>query len=311
MARMLLIRNLVCVGTVGMLAACGAPAQFGPSATASSWAAPDKKSSVLVYISDENAKNVRILSYPKLTPIRDLSGFTKPIGECVDSAGDVFVVDAGSAAVYEFAHGGSAPINTLSDPGYAPSDCSVDPSTGDVAVSNWDNGSGAKGNVAVYKAGKKKPEAYYSDAKLSYPIACTYDDRGNLYVDGYNGAGSKKYGFAELAKGSTSLTTIKVHAPIEQGAGLLWDGTYVAVEDEHSDTIYRLAVRGKKADLAGVTPLTRSTAVAYFWVYKGSVVAADFGASEIGVWNYPRGGIPERTEAGFVDPMGVAISARE
>jgi len=66
-----------------------------------------------------------------------LANFT---GLCVDAQGNVFVPtwqgESGTRGyVYEFAHGGSTPIATLSDPGGA-FGCSVDLTTGNLAVTN-------------------------------------------------------------------------------------------------------------------------------------------------------------------------------
>ena len=71
---------------------------------------------------------------------RQLSDSNSPYGECVDKAGDVFVADfggnTGTPAILEYAHGGTKPIATLSDPGYYPESCSIDPTTGNLAVTN-------------------------------------------------------------------------------------------------------------------------------------------------------------------------------
>jgi DNA-binding beta-propeller fold protein YncE len=96
--------------------------------------------------------------------VLQLSDSNNPFGECVDKTGDVFVAEfggnAGTAAILEYAHGGTSPIATLSDPGYHPESCSIDPTTGNLAVTNDD------GPLGIYTGAKGDP-AYYADPKAS------------------------------------------------------------------------------------------------------------------------------------------------
>ena len=69
-------------------------------------------------------------------------------------------------------------------PGYFPFGCSVDPTTGDLAVTNFSTASGrALGNVVIYEHAKGKPKKRYTDAAISGMLLCGYDDKGNLFVD--------------------------------------------------------------------------------------------------------------------------------
>jgi len=55
-----------------------------------------------------------------------LTGLPDPQGECVDKKGDVFFTTFASQEIIEYAHGGTSPINTLSNPGQYMEGCSVD-----------------------------------------------------------------------------------------------------------------------------------------------------------------------------------------
>jgi hypothetical protein len=115
-----------------------------------SWMAPDAKKQDLLYISDVSDNEVTVYSYPSGKLEGTLTGFEVPTGLCSDKAGDVFVTDFEASEILEYAHGGTTPIATLSDPGQWPSGCSVDPMTGNLAVSNDETPSVGEGNLAIY-----------------------------------------------------------------------------------------------------------------------------------------------------------------
>jgi hypothetical protein len=48
----------------------------------------------------------------------------------------VFITDTSTSQILEFAHGGTTPINTLSDYDYQPVSCAVDPKSGNLAVTS-------------------------------------------------------------------------------------------------------------------------------------------------------------------------------
>jgi len=118
-----------------------------------SWMAPGAETQDLLYISDEGTNDVYVYSWPQLKLVGTLTGFSYPQGECVDTKGDVFVVNGrAQSQVVEFLHGGTKPIATLSD-NYSnhPSGCAVDPTTENLAVTNLETGNKGDGNVIIYK----------------------------------------------------------------------------------------------------------------------------------------------------------------
>jgi hypothetical protein len=92
-----------------------------------SWMASGKHRT-LIYISDDGTNDVYAYT-PKGKLVGTLTGFNSPAGECVDTAGDVFIVNSNTSQILEYAHGGTTPIATLSDPGYYPNGCAYDPTT--------------------------------------------------------------------------------------------------------------------------------------------------------------------------------------
>ena len=94
----------------------------------------------LLYLASSSSEgSVYVYTYPQGRLAGTLTGFIAPRGECSDSAGDVFIVAYSNSSytastIYEFAHGGTDPIATLSDPDGAVG-CAVDPTTGNLAAS--------------------------------------------------------------------------------------------------------------------------------------------------------------------------------
>jgi hypothetical protein len=131
-----------------------------------SWMLPEAKSEDLLYASNadagsssDNHGGVLVYAYPRGRLVGELTGFSAFVtGVCSDTSGDVFVTAAttsvGQGYVYEYSHGGTEPIVTLSDPGL-PNSCASDPTTGNVAVVNIESTEYYKyyGDVAIFEDG--------------------------------------------------------------------------------------------------------------------------------------------------------------
>ena len=97
-----------------------------------------------------------------------------------------------------------------------------------------------------------------------------------------------------------------------------WDGKYLDVADQSTNTIYQFTVSGTNATEEGSTTLEGTTDAFQFFVPKfgsGSknpqgnhVAAADFGAGNANKYLYPAGGDPTKTIGGFTEPEGVIVS---
>ena len=147
------------------------------------WMSPDARRMALLYITNANARTVFVYSYPKGTMEGELTGFKEPYGVCSDKAGDIWIVDDETQRSPNTRTAARAD-RTLNDPGEYPAGCSVDPATGNLAVTNFETFSRGPGSVSIYKKAKGKPKLY-SDAAISRRWYCSYDDRGDLFVDGY------------------------------------------------------------------------------------------------------------------------------
>jgi DNA-binding beta-propeller fold protein YncE len=266
----------------------------------------DAASQNLLYVSDTVTSDVYVFSYPKAKLVQTLTGFTDPAGECVDKNGDVFVANTGRNNIVEYAHGGTSPKATLDDPGYFPVGCTVDPTTGNLAVTNESPSSSASGNVVVYLRAKGRPTGNYTDAAMPEPLLCGYDDAGNLFVDG-DGQGNA-FAFAELRRGAKKLANVTLNQDIANPGGVQWDGSHVAVGDQSTNTIYQFDVSGKRGRVAGSTQLGGATQVFQFWIAGARVIGADAYGADVGIWKYPAGGPAVKIIGGLYAPLGVTVS---
>jgi hypothetical protein len=279
-----------------------------------SWMTRAAKNMNLLYISDATAGDLYVYSYPGAKLQGVLTGLSAPEGVCVDKSGDVWVANTGAMDIVEYAHGGNSPIATLSDAAYFPLGCSIDPTTGNLAVTNvCEEASGqcvADGNVLVFANAKGTPVSY-ADSALTQPFFCGYDDKGNLYVDGlYN---DTSFAFAELPRGSSSFTNITLNETIYQPGGVQWDGKYVAVGDEelYNNLVLAFKITGTQGKLArpGGTPLDGATQIVQFWIQGKVIIGPNHGGSgSVMFWHYPAGGSPFRTIDAFTTPIGATVS---
>ncbi|MFZ0573155.1 MAG: hypothetical protein WAM02_00560 [Candidatus Cybelea sp.] len=270
---------------------------------------PEAKSEDLIYVS--NVYTITVYSYPKGKLVGTLDNFYKPYGECVDTKGNVWITDSSFGRIYEYAHGGTKPIQTLKDPEYVPYGCAVDPTTGDLAVANYSDASARQGDLAVYHKAKGTPKSYIG-YEFYYYYDCGYDAKGNLYLDGLNDYG-ENFEFGELAKGGGEIKDILLPNGVRAPGGIEWDGQYVAVGDNAGEAIYQYTFSSGKATLEGSTTLTGAGNVGQFGIVGSTVVTPNqfFSESGSGVlyYPYPAGGAPTQTiTKGVFYPFSAVIS---
>jgi hypothetical protein len=283
--------RLLCL--IAGLAGCGPAALPSAPAAPGALAMPAERATSLLYATTIDGHGF-IFAYPKGGTLATFSVATGTgvWGICSDRNGDVFVtsqLSATASKIYEFAHGGTTPIATLDDDGYAIADCASDPVTGDLAVTNYDQTSSGGSNVAIYARARGTPR-HLADPKMSVAF-CGYDDDGNLFVDG-NGT----YQLAELPKGADAFKNIALDGTIVGPGGVAWDGTELAIEANgfarKQAAIDRISVRGGKARIAGTTYLHgQANRGMTFWLGGGALLTAGGQQdTRVGLWPYPTGG---------------------
>ena len=254
----------------------------------------------LLYVT--KGHSVFIYSYPQGKQVKKIYGYYGEVsaGECADSSGNVYVVDdsfvtSGNTFIYEYAHGGTKPIRTLVDLLIIDQTCSVDPRSGDLAATGG-------GTVTIWPPGTKHRKRLHTPTDFDN-YACSYDDRGNLFVNGDQVRNPLDFRLVELRKGSRTFVDIALPPMRTTNAGpggIRWDGQYLAFGNR-VNKIYRLAISGTKARVAGTVDLKDASRVSSIWIQGTTVVGGGY------IWKYPAGGKPIATiKAG--DSAGVAVS---
>lgn len=281
-----------------------------------SWMLPEAKSEDLLYVATPTSV-VYVYSYPELKSegvIQRLNVSAQ--GLCSDPAGNVYVPTYdryGIGTIFVFAHGAFAPKSTLADTG-EPTGCSVDPTTGNLAVSNLFDPkqpiNASYGDVAIYKNAQGSP-AIYSTAQLVGLWSCGYDALGNLFADNFVGS----FALAELPKGGSVFRNISVDGIANSSATVQWDGTYITVTEFNNDSdnrlnIYRLTISGSVGTIVGTTTLKSSGRfIGFTSIHDDVAVAEDDNGGGFGLWHYPQGGGSFRHRAPEGDiAWGVTLS---
>ncbi len=307
-------------GSIGYLPqtrhAAGAPSRRG------SWMHPDAKSEDLLYVSNGNSE-VTVYEYWRHNLVGVLTSFTEPKGICVDGKQNVYVADYGAEQIVEYAHGGTKAIAKFDDSPDTPYSCWIDPTTGNLAVANYD--SRQSGNIAIWANGIRQT---YSDPQIGGFEFCTFDANGTLLAT--NGYATYPYNayFAWLPKGGTKLIDISVPGPGDYWTwgylyGLEWDGRYFVLDG--GQRLFRESLIHGQAFYAGYVDIGESDWYASgphgFYTPPGATAATQIAggmtsegsrAPQVAFWKYPAGGTSPITtlKHGLESPFGVAVSLK-
>jgi hypothetical protein len=265
---------------------------------------PQAASRSFLYVTNWRSGYVSVLTYPQGVPVGSIGGFSQPEGECVDAASDVFVADRLHHQVQEFAHGGLTPQKKLAYPGAEPLACSVDPLTGNLAVTNGSRSKTQSSVIAVFPQSGGNPQTYSMQGfNAQY---CGYDNQSNLYIDGF-GIGKHTFAFAELPKGGSSIVRVSLNKTIHYPGSVQWDGKHLMVSDEFPPAVYRFTFTQSGGMAVGhATTFGNLYEVGQLWVHAGNIVGTD--GDVVYLWNYPSGGDVRKTYTGFSNAFGAVIS---
>ncbi|HVR46087.1 MAG TPA: hypothetical protein VMT95_05570 [Candidatus Binatia bacterium] len=298
------------------LAACGNPQPAAPFSTSFvssvaehhrvpgySWILPGAASQDLIYVSDQGVwgkGGVYIYTYPQGKQVGFLEPDTEETyeGLCSDTQGNVWVVGwitNGQAFYDEYSHGSTRGINGLGGSG-VPSGCSVDPSTGNLAIANYEDFAvGGQGDIAVYQHAQGSPQDYY-DSSITHYYYCTYDGKGNIFADGNANF------INELPRNGSALRHVYFNKNIAPGS-LQWNARDLAVTvlggAKGPVRVDRVTVSGSGARIVGTTSLrTYHDEGTYldveFAIQAKFIVGPDAGnggpTRQLYFWPYPAGG---------------------
>jgi hypothetical protein len=275
-----------------------------------SWIQPGAQSHNLLYISDGGGESLDIYLLPGVTKTGEITDLEGPEGVCTDKTGAVWVVTWKDSKIIKYGHAGKKKLATLeASAGQRLLDCSVDPTTGNLAVTDLGGAAGA-GSLFVFAGATGNPKQFVNSQLLEV-FFCAYDASGNLFLDGLD----KTYTFqlAELPAGSSNLKILSVNQTIVSPGGMRWDGQYLAVGDQayqdgHDSAIYRLTVTSSGATVAGTTVLNKSCDVLGFALEAAKVVTADACENNVRFYKYPAGGNSNLLLKGFQYPVSAVVS---
>jgi len=286
---------LLCVSS--MLAGCGSSTFAG--ATSSPMAAVRTARAALLYASADY--EVDVFDYPSGAKVGPLFGFDTSFereGLCTDAAGDVFVagtVSDGSGQVYEFQYGSQTPSEKLTTRGYADS-CSVDPTTGNLAVAEYYSTAFGHGDVAIFPNAQGSP-TYYTDPNSQRFDDCAYDSSGNLFIALFR-AGE----LLEMATGSQSFQAIALNVKPTFSGSLQWYKNELIVAswttENSPESIQRVKIANGIATIVGTTVLANEhdkRSVGEYVVDGASIVGPDENDKYLEMWKYPAGGNPTKS----------------
>jgi len=274
-----------------------------------SWMLPEASGEDLLYVGSFqyfSGNVVSVFSYPDGKLVGQLAVDASEL--CSDSQGNVFVtqgsVRGDDSKILEYAHGGTQPIETLSDPYNGAYGCSVDPATENLAVANTGHFE-SPGTVLVYPKASGTPTVY----QFSYwTLYCAYNGNSDLFVTGNEQHRvGLRFPLAELARGSTQFTRVKLKKKIYHPMGIQWDGTYLAAGDGtltiNNARLRRYRIEGKRGILvSGIRPHVYGNS---FFIQGSTVIIAD-GVDTVWLLSYP-GGSRESTIS-LYSPLGVTVS---
>jgi hypothetical protein len=317
-------------GPAGSMVPLGTVQQrpLGSAATSSdrSWLLPEAKSEDLVYTSDVNLNKVFVLSLRTGKLLGILAFSDTPWGLCNDKVGRVFITHFHqygrvSGEVDEYEHGSSTPVAKMSLPKSESATCSVDPTTGNLAVATSRSPNGPDA-ISIFSPplGKAAPQRIGAPGTIALTPYCSYDDHGDLFimVEQQVGSNYPQWFLDELPSGGKTLVPIKLTGV---GGFTQWHGSYLAIGLQN---INHVKVSGANGKVVGYTRLSgkrrdfSNNGWGVFWIDR-DIVAAPFnyprshirdGAHDlVGAWSYPSGSIIKTSrDFGAEALVGVTIS---
>lgn len=242
------------------------------------------------FVTEDRPPGIAEFDYSKGdAPIRHwgLKHGTGPTAACTAGSQTFWIVLSKANEIVEYAVGRERPIKTLTVTGGEPSDCTVDPTTSDLAVTL-----GGTSSVIIFAKGSGSGKVITD--KLDDTLSSTYDATGNLFVNGY---ADSEPALAELPKKRVQFKLLSFSNKLANaGLGALrWDGTYLAMhETGYVNAIYRYRASGTTAKLEGmVNGIATDCGRFWFWTQAGLLfcpVWTDGGYAL--VYDYPAGGDP-------------------
>jgi hypothetical protein len=266
------------------------------------------------YISDSGTNTIYVYNFDPKTGMfgtevgSTTSGLSEPEGACANGK-DVWVVNSLASTVLKFRAPSITSSRSITTSGEYPRDCAVDPTTRNLAVSDFLSTEGPYGNVEIFKKATGTPTSVTcSNLQRYYFLA--YDKKGNIFVDGENSA-EDAFGLCEIPAGSTSGEAITLNVTPGFAGGVRVSGKDITILDPYANTIDQYAISGTTGTEVGSVTLNGVSDPVTDWIVGKHVLTANADSKDITSFAYPAGGAAVSTISGLSKPskpIGITIA---
>lgn len=303
-------KALSAVGIATLLFGCGAQGSTVPTSSSAQLRMHRASGSEqeYLYVAEHNwytgVGQTQIFSLPSGKVVGVISNFGTM---CEDTVGNVYIVSqptvtSAPSSISKYAPASTTATEQVTFPsGVYGTDCSIDSTTGKIAVSGVSHPSSSTylSWLGIYSKLSRKPKLY-SNTLMDYFGWCGYDGSGNLYLNGFGSPNHYPPMATELPKSATTFSDFKKPSYLVDGP-IQWDGSYItsglgrSAGKKQPRIIYQLTVSGSSVNVAGEVYLNHFGGFQpqYFSIQRGMVAEA-FGKPQvrntIGLWHYPQGG---------------------
>jgi hypothetical protein len=308
-----------------VLSGCSGPSQIAPTqnfAVASVMSPAASKDSSLLYVS--NASNVTVYNYENgggIILVGTLTGFTSPGGMCTDAAGDVWITDYNSRNVYEYAHGGSSPIGTITQKLGYPYSCAVDNATGNLAVSYWHPNGHFRNyaEVVIYPHGAQPGSSYGPKTGFYRAYFLAYDSQSNLYTTGtacgYSGCYRASYiDLFKLARGQSTFKLIQGPARQSAPSAIAWVNPFFLIGSGKSGDggaqALKVLVTGGRSTVIGKLSFAQTFLTYGFSRRANLVIVPDYAANAVQIYRLSDGSLISSFTQGLDQPFSTVVSEK-
>lgn len=227
--------------------------------------------------------------------VGQLSGFKKPHGMCSDSHGNVYITNTQASNILEYAHGGTKPIQTFSDPGENPVDCDI-ARFDDLIVANESSTSGGPGGLSYFEGTRLVQNVSFP--RLPKVLSIGYLPAvGFNFLTGINANGGPQY--AKVRFAFNLLPTPFASPGAIRYSGI---GKDMAVGDQ-TGAVY--LVHG--TTLSKTIELNGLCAAGQFSITKKFIFVPDPCGGRVLIYPFPSGGTAFYMIGGQSEPVGTAI----
>jgi hypothetical protein len=266
-----------------------------------SWMKHEANNQRLLYVSDVATDDVDVYAYKSGSLVGQLTGFNEPQGICSDKAGNVYITNTLDSNIFEYAHGGTSPVQKFDDPGQLPVDC--DATIDGLTAANIGTTGGGVGSLSIYEGTRLIVTVTSQRLAKIYSVAYLPVVFQN-FMTAENAAGQTYY--AKFAYGD-KIRPLKT--PIASPGSVRFSGIRkeMAVGDQKG-TIYLVhgTAVSTKIELGGLC------AAGQFSITQTNIAVPDPCGGKVSVYAFPKGGAAIRSiTASLVQPVGTAVSPND